>query len=409
MPATHLHCLKCSTEYPLENHYLCPSCGGILEVQHDYNSTREILRTEVQSAVSSNVWNYKSLLPLKDMGFAVTLHEGGTPLIRCSNLSESIGFENLWMKDESRNPSGAFKDRPMAVGVSKAREFHQDTVTTASSGNAAASLATYAAKARLKTYIFIPENTPSEKVAQALVNGGNCIKVRGNYSNAFSLATQAAVKFRWMNITTTFLNPYAVEGDKTVAYELYGQLGKGVPDLVFVPTGAGPLLYGIYRGFSEIRELGLSENVPKMIAVQAEGCAPIVRAFESGCTRVEGWADPHTIATAIADPLDGYEQDGELVLNILRESGGMAVSVTDDEIIESVFELAGNEGIYAEPAGAAPLAALKKLLRMGSIGRHDIAVCIVTGHGLKDTQSVMKGPEVPVIDNNIDALADILD
>jgi threonine synthase len=413
MPATHLHCLKCAKDYRLENHYLCPACGGILEVMHDYSSKGEALRSDLQSSVSPNIWGYKNLLPLQDMSCAITLYEGGTPLIRCVNLSEKTGFENLWVKDESRNPSGAFKDRPMAVGVSMARSFNQSTVTTASSGNAAAALATYAARARLRCYIFVPEHTPPEKVTQALVNGGTCIKVRGSYSNAFALALQAAEKFLWMNITTTFLNPYAIEGDKTVAYEMFRQLGGRVPDAIFVPTGAGPLLFGVYKGFSEIRELGLAGGVPRMIAVQAEGCAPIVRAFESGRGGVHGWGVPHTIASAIADPLNGYEQDGELVLKIVTESGGLAVSVNDDEILESVYELAGNEGIYAEPAGAAPLAALKKLLRTGRIDFSDTAVCIVTGHGLKDTRSVAHGPghgpDVPVVDQDIEALKALLE
>ncbi len=362
----------------------------------------------IQSPLSSNIWRYKSLLPVGDSKFMVSLSEGGTPLIKCENISAKLEFSNIYFKDESRNPSGAFKDRPIAVGVSKAKEFKREVVTTASSGNAAAALATYSARAGIKSYIFVPEHTPTEKVTQALVNGGNIIKVRGSYSNAYSTAQQAARRFEWMNLTTTFLNPYAIEGDKTVAYELYTQLHGSVPDWILVPTGAGPLLFGIYKGFLELVELGLTEKSPKMVAVQAEGCAPIVEAFESGSRSVRGWGIPHTVASAIADPLNGYEQDGELVLQIVRESGGIAVSVSDEKIVESVFELAGNEGIYAEPAAAASYAGLKKLIQHGSIAGSDTAVCIITGHGLKDPTSVVKTLNVPIIEPNVEALEKII-
>jgi threonine synthase len=400
--------MKCNARYSLENRCLCDACMGILEVRHNYGTMRDVLIAELRTCPSQNIWRYRNFLPVQDDTCMITLYEGGTPLIRCENIGERIGFGNFWIKDESRNPSGAFKDRPMAVGVSKARELNRKIVVTASSGNAAASLATYAAKAGLKSYVFIPEHTPAAKVNQAIVNGAVCIKVRGSYSNAFSLAREAAEKYQWMNITTTFLNPYAIEGDKTVSYELFEQLDHRMPDAVLVPTGAGPLLFGIYKGFCEIRDLGLTDRLPRMIAVQAEGCAPIVRAFENGTDAVQGWEAPETIASAIADPLRGYEQDGELVLKIVRESRGEAVGVSDREIRDAVYELAENEGIYTEPAAAAGYAGLKKLLRKNSIAPSDTAVCIVTGHGLKDPQSVMRDADIPLVEDRLEALEGVL-
>ncbi len=408
MSASHLQCIRCSAEHELKDRYLCTRCGGILEVKHDYAGQKAQMMAEIQALISPNIWKYRNLLPVQNSENFVTLYEGGTPLIRSENLSAKIGFGNLYLKDESRNPSGAFKDRPVAVGVSKAKELARDTVTTASSGNAAASLATYAARACLKCYVFVPENTPSEKVTQARVNGGNLIKVKGNYSNAYAMARAAAREFQWMNITTTFLNPYALEGDKTIAYELFHQLDKSVPDWILVPTGAGPLLFGIYKGFLELSILGLADKSPKMVAVQAEGCAPIVSAFESGQGKVQAWGTPSTLASAIADPLKGYEQDGELVLKIVKESNGKAVSVSDAEIVESVFELAENEGVYSEPAAATPIAALKKLRKNGTMDESDTVVCIITGHGLKDTRSVAKTTSPPVIEPNLEALLDIV-
>jgi threonine synthase len=403
MSEMHLQCVKCKKGYELKELYLCDECGGILEVRHNYSAKKEAAIDELQKLPSFNIWKYQSLLPVEDSEHMVTLFEGGTPLIKGSHLSKNTGYENLFFKDESRNPSGAFKDRPMAVGVSKAKEFGRDIVVTASSGNAAASLATYAAKAGLKSYIFIPESTPPGKVTQAFVNGGIIIKVRGSYSNAYSIAKMAAREFHWMNITTTFLNPYSVEGDKTIAYELYHQLDRNVPDWILVPTGAGPLVFGIYKGFMELNKLGLAGKKPRMAAVQAEGCAPIVRAFKSG-VKVEAWGAPGTVASAIADPLKGYEQDGELVLEIVRDSDGTVEAVSEDEILGAVFDLAKKEGIYSEPGAAVSYAGFKKLAGKNIIKEKQTAVCIITGHGLKDPGGTATNLDVPVIEPDLEEL-----
>jgi threonine synthase len=366
MFATSLKCTACARSYPLGEHYACDSCNGVLEVTYDYQAIGSKPIAETLPEPGFNIWRYRNLLPVRDEAAMVSLLEGGTPLVKSTNLATDYEIENLYLKDETRNPSGAFKDRPIAVAVSKARELGFGTVVTASSGNGAASLAIYAAKARMRCIIFVPETTPMGKVAQATVSGATIVKVRGDYSNSFRMAKETAEHFHWMNVTTTFLNPYSFEGDKTVAYELYRQFGGDVPDWVVIPAGAGPLVYGIHKGFLEMRRLGLTDALPRMVAVQAEGCKPIARAFENG-TDVSAWERVETVASAIADPLRGYEKDGQLVVRTLKANGGLALAVPDDEILAAMDDLGKKEGIYAEPGAAASIAALKRMIAADSV------------------------------------------
>ncbi len=400
-----LRCTGCGKTYDLIDYYSCDSCGGILEVCYDYEALRrENTIDRIVPEAGESIWRYKMLLPISDEGCMVSLAEAGTPLIRSGNLSRILGAEQLYLKDETRNASGAFKDRPISVAVSKAVELKKTAVTAASSGNAAASLAAYAAKVQIPCYIFVPEGTPVGKVAHAVVCGARMIKVKGDYSNSYKMAGIASKEFGWMNITTTFLNPYSFEGDKTVAYEIYRQMGGHVPDWVLVPTGAGPLVFGIYKGFVELKNLGLSTTVPRMAAIQVEGCAPIVEAFEKGGRGVKAWKDVRTVASAIGDPLRGYERDGDLVVRVLKESNGVALAVSDAEVLRGVRDLARTEGIFSEPAAAAPVAALRTLLRRGTITRGQSVVCVITGHGLKDPTSALEGVDVPVIEPDLKAL-----
>ena len=387
MYAVSLKCLFCGEEYHVSTKTECSNCGSHLEVKYNYSRLLDSLK--FRSAIpepGQNIWRYRALLPVEQRDHMISLFEGGTPLFEAKNLSNKMGLKNLFIKDETRNPTGSFKDRPMAVGVSKSIEFGFRAVCTASSGNGAASLAAYAAKANLNCFVFIPESTPIGKVTQAAVCGAQIIKVPGDYSNAFRLANSASKEFSWMNLTSTFLNPYTLEGDKTVAYELYYQLNFKVPEWIIVPTGAGPLVYGIYKGFTELSYFRNFERLPKMVSVQAEGCDPIVKAFNQNKSEVISIKNPpQTIASAIADPLRGYEKDGEFVLRIIRKSNGLAVSVSDDEIKDAQSQLAKEEGVFAEPSGAASIAGLKKLVNVGIIRHKDRVVCIITGHGLKDS------------------------
>lgn len=405
---THLECLGCNKKIKITDKYICDICGCSLDVKYDYEKIKSRNLEEILPKPGYNIWRYKYLLPVSDEKSIVTLYEGGTPLIKSNNLSKEIGLENLFFKDETRNPSGSFKDRPIAVGVSKSIELCFRTVVAASSGNAAASLATYASKANLDCYIFVPEGTPVGKVSQAITNGARVIKVRGDYSNSYKIAKMASSKFLWMNITTTFLNPYTLEGDKTVAYEIYHQTDGVLPNWILVPTGAGPLVYGIYKGFSELKMFGLIKKIPKMVAVQAEGCKPIVRAFENNENKIKAWKNIDTIASAIADPLRGYEKDGEIVLKVIRDSNGFALSVSDEEIKDAVKELARREGIYVEPAAAVSFAGLKNLIKINKIRKDEKIVCVVTGHGLKDPNSAVKDVKIPLIEPKLKEVEKIL-
>ncbi len=410
MYAVALRCTQCHAEYDLSNRYSCKTCGGILDVQYDYVKLREDhVIEEIIPPAAAGIWRYRLLLPFAQGVHIISLAEGGTPLLRSENLSGIVGADNLYLKDETRNASGAFKDRPISVAVSKAVELGCKAVTAASSGNAAASLSAYAAKARLPCVIFLPEGTPIAKVAQAVTCGAHVIKVRGDYSNSYKMAKTASARFSWMNITTTFINPYSFEGDKTVAYEIFRQMGNVVPDWILVPTGAGPLTFGIHKGFSEIKSFGLSSSMPRIAAVQAEGCKPIVVSFEKGLKSVKAWESVRTVASAIGDPLRGYEKDGELVLSVLKECKGIAVAVGDDDALRFVRELASREGVYAEPASATTIAALEKLIRNRTIKPDEKVVSVITGHGLKDPLSAVGEVQVPVIDPEEDALVKLKD
>lgn len=397
MNTTNLKCLFCGEEYELMDIYSCKKCGGILDVKYDY---QKIFTGKIDKNLPKpglNIWRYKKFLPIREEKNIITLFEGGTPLIAANKLSKLIGIKRLYLKDETRNPTCSFKDRSISVGVSKALEFRSGTVVIASSGNGAASLAAYASKAGLKNYIFIPEKTPIGKISQATIMDSNIIKVKGNYSNSYKLAKEVSEYFSWNNITTTFLNPYSFEGNKTISYELYHQLKRKVPDWIFVPTGAGPLAYEIYKGYYELFRMNLINKIPRLAVIQAKGCSPIVRAYKTGKSHVSRWKEPSTIASAIADPLEGYEKDGELVLRVIKNTGGYATTVSDKNIAKGVRILAGSEGIYVEPSAAISVMGLKELITSNIVKEHEIAVCILTGHGLKDHQKLNKDKGIPVV------------
>ena len=399
MAAIHLKCMRCEREYAADVRYQCDACGGILAVRYD-----ELHFPSPDSPDALSVWKYRALLPIGENASVVSLDEGGTPLRAAKRLGKRLDCATLWLKDETVNPTGSFKDRPMMVGVSKAVEFGATGVIAATSGNAGSSLAAYAAQAGLPCVVLVPERTSSEKIAQARVYGAQVVAVRGNFSAAYSLACEFTMERGWINLTTTFINPYTVEGDKTIAYEIFEQLGRIVPDWVIVPVGAGPLLVGIFKGFAELERMGLAARTPRMVGVQATGCAPVVQSFESKSEIVQAWGDPSTLALGISDPLQGYTQDGTLALQTIRRSGGTAIAVSDGVILEAVHDLARAEGIFAEPAGAAPIAALKLLLQTGQIRRDKSVACIVTGHGLKDPQVAIESVEPILVEPELHML-----
>jgi threonine synthase len=363
-----------------------------LEVVYDLEDIR--LDEETISKREKSIWRYIELLPIRDRGSIVDLGTGLTTLHCCRGLANELGLSNLYVKDDTVNPTNSFKDRPSSVAVSKAKEFGAEAVGCPSTGNLAAAVAAHAAKAGLPCYIFVPSNTEPNKVLQASTYGANLVAVDGTYDQANRLAAQVAEEYDWA-FANINLRPYYVEGSKTMAFEICEQLGWKPPDTVIVPLGSGALFLAIKRGFEQFKKLGLIEDKPiRLIGAQASGCAPIVKAFKAGLDDVVPIEHPDTIARslAIGDPGDGY-----YVLQAIRESRGLAESATDEEILEAINHLAEKEGIFSEPAGSVTIAVLKKLVEAGEIRPDETVVCCVTGNGFKaaDTiQGKMRKPKV---------------
>ena len=403
MSAVHLVCVECGQKMSLENSYECNQCGASLEVVYDYS---KIDKRHVQTLFkeAKTFWDYHPFLPVRDAGNIISLGEGFTPLIESRRIGHEMGID-LYFKDETRNPSCAFKDRPNTVGISVAKELGINTVTIASTGNGGASLAAYAAKEGMKCMVFVPATTPSEKVTQARVHGAEIVKVNGHYSKAYQIALAVSQKYRWANLTSTYLNPYTMEGDKTIAYEMYQTMGGQVPDWIVVPLGAGALLSGIYKGYQELQAFDMVDKLPRMIGVQAECCSPITSAFENNQDIVLPWKNPSTIAGGICDPLLDYPSDGTRTLKAIRKSGGVGVSVSDESIEHCLHELALKEALFCEPAASSSLSAVYSLVAKGVIKKGESVIAMLTGHGLKDVgQVVIRGGEkIEVIDPSIDA------
>jgi threonine synthase len=364
-----LACHRCTWRGEISNLYACPACGSSLLVAYAGNNELP------DGTDDEGIWRYRSFIPINED--PVTLGEGDTPLLEARRLDPSGG---LLLKNETVNPTGSFKDRPVAVAATVARELDLSGLLCASTGNTGVAVAAYAARAGLPAVCVVPETTPAAKMLQIEAVGARIVRVRGNYSDAYELARAAAENFGWANLTSTYVNPYMLEGDKTVAFELFEQLKEKVPDWVLVPVGAGPLLAAIHKGFEE---LGVSG--PRMVAVQAAGCAPVVRAFESGAKEVREWDHPvETAASSIADPLRGYPEDGTRTLSVVRESGGRAVAVSEEETRKATIDLARSEGLLVEPGAAVAVAAHRKLSDEKLIREGETAAIVLTGHGLKD-------------------------
>ncbi|MDI6820000.1 MAG: threonine synthase [Candidatus Hodarchaeaceae archaeon] len=408
-----LRCLKCGRAHePARTLYTCEKCGGKLEIVYDYDAVAEKIDKKALAKRSMGVWKYRELLPVDDPKNIVTLNEGGTPLLEARNLARELGLKHLWLKDETRNPTASFKDRPMSVGISKAVEFGAQTVVTASSGNAAIALAAYAAKAGIKCYAFVPADAPEAKLAQLSIYGARAIRgaPKGIGDPAYKLMQIAHKRYGWHPIPScSAFNPYQPEGSKTMSYEIIEQLNWQVPDWVIVPTGAGTLVSGNAKGYFEFEQLDFIDHVPHLAAIQAEGCAPLVRGFKEGKPphEIPTWPNPKTIAGGLVDP---YPWDADIAIPAIRKSEGAAETVADAEILEAEKLLAKMEGIFAEPSGAAGLAGLGRLLEAGVIDRSDVVVVEVTGSGLKDIKIVTQLFEVPpVIEPELKQLEGLLE
>ena len=380
-----LECTLCGAEYDPERVvYTCSEHGGlagILEAVYDYDVIAENFDADLDGGIESQ-WKYEAFLPVDEAAEPVTLGEGGTDLFDAPNLSEALGVEVL-VKDDGRNPTGCFKDRASSVAVTKARHAGREVITCASTGNAAASLAGYSARGGLDCRIFVPEAAPAEKLAQPLVYGADVLAVEGSYDEAYDLCVEVTESYGWYNRNAA-INPFQVEGKRTVGHELAEQTRGEVPDWLVFSMGDGCTIAGAWKGFREFHELGYVEDTPRMLGVQAGGAAAIHDAFHEH-------DDADDVAETVADSIAvGRPRNTVKACRALEESGGTAVVVSDEEILDAEARLGRTEGIYAEPAGAAPVAGVERALAEGVIEPDETVVVAVTGFGLKDTESARR-------------------
>jgi len=400
-----LKCRECGEEHSPTHIYTCPNCFGPLDVTYDYDNvqlSRDILKGRYRS-----LWRYLELLPITKIENIVDLGAGYTPLQKCKELGRRVGLRNLFIKNDTVNPTYSFKDRPASVAISKSLEFRTGaSIGCPSTGNLAAATAAHAAKAGLPCYVFIPECIEANKIAQTAAYGARIIKVKGTYDESNRLAFQAAELYN-LDIVNINLRPYYVEGSKTLAFEVCEQLDWAAPDRVIVPTGSGAMLCAIEKGFREFEELDLiEEHDTKLVCTQAEGCAPIVESFNTSSKEIHPIEKPNTVAysLAIGDPGDGV-----YALRKIRESGGSAESSTDKEIVDAIRLLAQTEGIFAEPAGGVSVAVLKKLAERGEIDPDERVVCYVTGSGLKSPEVLSSLVYTSItVEPRLQALAEIM-
>lgn len=396
-----LVCVNCGASYAAdETIYTCPKCGHLLTVQYDLN--RISVSHEEWNRRPLSVWRYRELLPVRIE--PVTLREGGTPLYRLDRIGEQIGLPELYAKHEGMNPSGSFKDRGMTVGVSMALQLNKKSVACASTGNTSASLAVYAAKAGIPAIVLLPAGKVAlGKVAQALMHGARVISIRGNFDRALEMVHALCLSHGLYLLNS--VNPYRLEGQKTIGFEAIDQLGE-VPDRFVLPVGNAGNISAVYKGLTELRELDMVGDFPMMTGIQAKGSAPIVQAIKDSLPSIVPVPHPETVATAIRI---GAPVNAEKALTAIRETGGTAETVTDEEILAMQRDLARLEGIGVEPASAASVAGVKKLVEYGIIDRDERVVCVVTGHLLKDPETVIRQCEPPVeIDADLQSLLSVL-
>ena len=364
--------------------YICDECFGPLDVNYDFPSVNK----NTFANREHTYWRYFELLPIAEKSNIVSIDAGMTPLIKAEKLGKALGLNNLYIKNDSVNPTFSFKDRPAGIAVSKAKEFGLSAVGCASTGNLAAATAAHAAKGGFPCYVFAPSDIEHAKIAQALAYGANFIAVDGTYDDANRIAAQIGDS-KGIGIVNINMRSYYVEGSKTLAFEVAEQLGWQVPDNLVIPVGSGAMLNAICKGFEELESLSLLDNVSgmHMIAAQPHGCAPIVDAFKKNSTDVVPVENPDTIAKSLAI---GDPGDGRYVLKRLKQYNGYAEESTNKEILDAIILLARTEGIFTEPAGGVSVAVLKKMVEEGKIDKNDSTICYVTGNGLKATEVLME-------------------
>ena len=387
-----LRCRECGREYEVAPIFTCEWCFGPLEVNYDYDAIGSAISREKITAGPASIWRYADLLPV-DRGHAVDLGAGFTPLVRADRLAAALGLGEVWVKNDTLNPTNSFKDRVASVALSKALEFGFKTAACASTGNLANSVAAHAARAGLRSFVFIPSNLERAKVVTTAVYGGNVIAIEGNYDDVNRLCAELAGTYRWAFVNVN-VRPFYAEGSKTLAYETAEQLGWETPDHVVVPVASGSLLTKIRKGFDELHQVGLLEQAPnvRVSGAQALGCSPVATAWRDGSDTIRP-VKPDTIAKslAIGNPADGY-----FALDAVRQTEGGLAAVSDGEVVEGIRLLARTEGIFAETAGGVTVASLKRLAEEGVVGADERVVLYITGLGLKTLDAVEADPTATI-------------
>ncbi len=379
---TDIVCSDCGKKYPAnEVNTFCPDCQAPLLVHYDLDALSRTLDRDSLLSRPKGMWRWHELLPVKHPENIVFLGEGDTPLMRVTNLGEELGLTNLYIKDESPNPTGSFKARGLSAAISKAKELGVTKLIIPTAGNAGGALAAYAARAGLQARIFMPKDAPMANIIESRMTGADVILVDGLISDAAGMAGVAARKEGWFDVST-FKEPYRVEGKKTMGYELAEAFGWELPDVIIYPTGGGTGLVAMWKAFAELETLGWLENTkrPRIVSVQAEGCAPIVKAFEAGASFCDFWLNAETLASGLRVPKSFADA---LILEDLRASQGTAVAVSDAEIFAAQRQIGRMEGIFSAPEGAATFAALRKLVEQKWVRTDERIVLFNTGSGLK--------------------------
>jgi threonine synthase len=394
-----MKCITCGEEFDLgEIIYTCSKCGSTLEV-----ICRPQVSKDIFECRRSTMWKYKEFMPVNESKI-VSLEEGGTPFCKCQKIGDKLGID-LYVKVEGSNPTGSFKDRGMSVGITKAVELGVDTVGCASTGNTSASLAAYAARAGKRCIVLLPSGKVAlGKLAQAMFHGAEVISIKGNFDEALETVTSLALEGQLYLLNS--INPFRLEGQKSIGFEVVDDLGWKSPDRIILPVGNAGNISAIWKGVSEFHEAGFMDDLPMMTGIQAEGAAPIANAVRKGKNSIEPVNNPETIATAIRI---GAPVSAQKALRAIYESNGIAETVTDNEILNAQKLLARTEGIGVEPASAASIAGLLKLVENGEVDKGEQVVCIVTGHLLKDPNTAINACTEPVeIEANVEALSKII-
>ncbi|HEX6476153.1 MAG TPA: threonine synthase [Acidimicrobiales bacterium] len=402
-----LRCRECARVYPAEALHVCDYCFGPLEVTYDYEAIADHVSVGSIAAGPDTIWRYADLLPVEAEAPSVDLGAGFTPLVRADRLAAELGLGELWVKNDTVNPTGSFKDRVVSVALTKARQLGFKVAACASTGNLANAVAAHAARAGMESFVFIPHDLELAKIVTTAVYGGHLIAVEGNYDDVNRLCAELTAEHPSWAFVNVNVRTYYAEGSKTLAFEVAEQLGWEAPDHVVVPVGSGSQLTKIHKGFQELGQVGLLPEAPevRISGAQATGCAPVATAFAEGVDHIRP-VRPSTIAKSLAI---GNPADGWYALDTVRSTGGALDAVTDEEIVEGIGLLARTEGIFAETAGGVTVATLAKLAAAGVVRSDERVVAYVTGHGLKTVDAVTPhaGPSATIAPS-MDAFAEVL-